>query len=139
MNNLIFTCSRSRLERECLPVGRITIFTVLTKNYSDMNEIERIEHLEQSVNQLLVELSLIKSENTILRDMVFGIMKETLPAESVNNNLEIYISELKELNDKVFNDLKDFIIPTDKHSLLIKTKLAALSNYENLRSRYIAY
>ena len=100
-----------------------------------MSENERITELESIVNQLLIELSLAKSEISVTREMVLGIYSETMDKETSSNIFKNFVEELEKSQNDTMNNLTEMIIPTNDHSILIRKRFSVFSSISALKKR----
>src|SRR5690554_837977 len=93
---MFLLCSRSRLERECLPVGKITIFTVSNLNYSDMEltAFRKLLSSQQDYNKM------IDARITVLEDVLakhFPVVHDDYQLALYNE----YHKRFSHLSDKI--------------------------------------
>lgn len=104
-----------------------------------MSQKEEIENLKVAVNQLLVQLSIMSSENAILKSLVLdGIVLEKM-SECSNNIYTNFVNQLERCINESMDNLEECLFKTNDSSFFLRQKFEVRSMISNMKndSRYI--
>ncbi|WP_233861018.1 hypothetical protein [Tenacibaculum piscium] len=102
-----------------------------------MNDLEnRVEELENVVNQLLTQNALLTAKHNSMFEMVFGVYKETIEEEHfkmiATKYLEVYEAKAK----SSFEYLENFLYENGDHSFLLRQKLELTTELSFLKNYF---
>lgn len=97
-----------------------------------MTQKEEIDEIKAVVNNLFIQLSIVSSENSMLKALVLGLVSEKMPEVS-NNVYTNFVNRLEESLNESMDKIDEHLFKTSDQSLLIRRKFEITSMISSMK------